>query len=396
MTLKQKYTVDYIEENNLLLLKVLSGSYSQNLQTDKSDIDYTGVFIMEPEDYYSLHNKKEEFDTVIQNHPQDVTYFEVGKFFELLSKNNPNALEIMASAFIKENCIYVSEVFKSFDMKMILSKKCQYTFGKYASDQVKKATGLNKKINNPISPKKKTIIDFCKFYSSYDSVMLSTFLKNNGIDQKFIGLSPIKNAKSTYRVYVDMHSLACFSDNEPKTAEFKKNYKFAKFKGVINPDKKELSNQIRVSSIPKKNTSTWSKYYILELGYIYYNLEGYETYCKDYAQYFEWVKKRNDERYKNNIGQQFDVKNMSHCCRLLTMAKEIALEEKIKIRRDDDADFFRNIKIGKVDYKEVINYSNEYVTNLEKWYKQSKLRNEPDFNYLNYYLVKIRKEYYGR
>jgi predicted nucleotidyltransferase len=401
MKLKEKYTVNYIEENNLCILKVLVGSYSQNLQTEKSDKDYAGVFVLEMNDYYSLQNKIEQFDTVISNDP-DITYMELGKFIELLSKNNPNALEILASSYIEENVVFKHDIFKIFNLDEILSKKCQYTFGKYASDQVKKATGLNKKMNNPIPMKKKSPLDFCQFYDDKINIKLSSYFKKENIDQKFIGLQGIKNSKSTYRVYLDAHSELCFSEYEDiikyrngfdDLSKYKKSRKFAKFKGVIHPN--ETSNALRLSSIPK-DWSNHEPYNIRFLGYIYYNLEGYETYCKDYREYQDWIKKRNPERHKHNIGQQFDVKNMSHCCRLLTMAKEIAETGEINVRRTDDADFFRDIKIGKINYKEVMDYSLEHSKNLELYYKNSKLPDEPNFTYLNNLSYITRKVFYGR
>lgn len=411
MKLKDKYTIDYIEKNNLCLLKVLVGSYSQNLQTEKSDMDYAGVFIFEEDDYYSLRRNFEGFDTIVSTNPDvthvekfykvvsvnsDMTYMEIGKFMELLSKNNPNALEILASSQIKENVIIKHPYFDELKFEEIISKKCEYTFGKYASDQVKKATGLNKKMNNPIPVKKKTILDFCRYYDEFTDKPLVKYLSDCNFDQKFIGLQAIKNAKSTYRMFIDEHSQRCFKNpnkfrgwEENDITQYKNVRNFAKFKGIIHPDEKEKSNSIRVSSIPKDR----DKYDIENVGLIYYNLEGYETYCKDYLEYQEWVKKRNPERHKHNQGQQFDVKNMSHCCRLLTMAKEIAQTGEINVRRESDANFFRDIKLGKIKYETVLDYSLTYADGLKKWYAESNLRNEPNFEYLNDVLILFRKNY---
>ena len=399
MNLAEKYTVDYVESNNLVLLKVLVGSYSQNLQTPKSDKDYAGIFILDAEDYYSLDYKLSDFDTIISTGDIDITYMEIGKFISLLNKNIPNALEILASASIQDNIIIKSGLIDLLDISKILSKKCQYTFGKYASDQVKKATGLNKKMNNPVPIKKKTPIDFCTVMTDDESMSLTKYLKKYNLDQQFIGLSGVKNAKSTFRVYYDYHSALCFSKNLEiernliaDLNEYKKDKKFGKFKGIINPTN-ELSNTVRISSIPK-NYNDDTLYNIEYIGTIYYNLEGYETYCKDYREYREWEEKRNPERHKHNCGQKFDVKNMSHCCRLLKMAEEIATTGKINLKRYDDADFFRDIKLGKINYELVMEYSNYYADNLDKFYKNSDLRNDPDYNHLNKTLTQIRKKFY--
>jgi len=410
MKIKDKYTVEYIESNNLVIFKTLIGSYSQNLQTEKSDKDYYGVFKLKNEDYNSLEYKLNPFDTVISNTPDnDVTYIEIGKFIELLYKNNPNAIELLASAKINDNCIIKSEYIELFDLNMIISKKCLDTFGKYATSQIKKATGLNKKMNNPIPVKKKSILDFCYFYNSTKKyskpIKISKYLKDSDIDQKFIGLRGLKNCKSTYEVFVDNHSLTYFTDRIDKEITWykelfpnksitdfieyrKKRFKFAKFKGIVHPEKD--SNQLRLSSIPKiPEESQW--YDIEQLGFMYYNLEGYETYLKDYREYQEWVKKRNPERYKNNLGQKYDVKNLAHCARLLTMCKEIGEGKGIILKRIEDKEFLLNIKLGKVNYNDILDYTENIISLLPDLYKNSSLRENPDFNHLNNILINLKK-----
>ncbi len=398
--LKDKYTVEYIESNDLVLLKTLVGSYSQGLETEKSDKDYYGVFFIKKEDYDSLEYKLDPFDTVISNNPDnDITYIEISKFITLLYNNNPNALEILASSKIEGNWVIKSGWIDSIDLDTVLSKRCLDTFGKYASSQIKKATGLNKKMNNPIPVKKKTLLDFCYIYGNQifkNSTKLTDVLKTLDIDQKFIGLKPLKNCKSTYEVFYDYHSWNCF-DEGVKATELRKSenlsfdtlkntFKFAKFKGVIHPE--VFSPQIRTSSIPSLDNMDYDIEFI---GYMYYNLEGYETYLKDYKQYREWVEKRNPERYKNNIGQKYDVKNLAHCARLLTVAKEIGENKGLLLKRTEDKDFFLNIKLGKVDYKEILSYSNNIIEELPKIYEQSLLKDECNIDYFNNILIKFNK-----
>lgn len=396
MTLKEKYTIDYIELNNLILLKALVGSYAQNLQTEKSDKDYYGIFYLKKDDYNSLEYKINPFDTVISNNPDyDITYIEFTKFIELLYKSNPNALELLQSSKIKNNWVIKSKWIDIIDINKILSKKCFDSFGKYASSQIKKATGLNKKMNNPIPIKKKSLLNFCYIYGNKNhkhQINLIDFLKKYKIDQKFIGLKSIKNCKSTYEVYLDLHSMLCFDNSDyyknKRNNEnldlniLKKRFNFAKFKGIVHPE--QFSPQIRMSSIPKNLNN---EYNIELIGYMYYNLEGFESYLKDYREYREWVDKRNPERYKNNIGQKYDVKNLAHCSRLLTMAKEIAEGKGLNIRRFEDRDYFLSIKLGKINYTDILNYTNNIINNLPEIYSKSDLRDNPDFDYLNEQLI---------
>jgi predicted nucleotidyltransferase len=399
MKLKEKYTVEYIESNKLVLLKTLVGSYSQNLQTENSDKDYYGIFILENDDINSLEYRLDPFDTVIStSKDNDITYIEIGKFLELLYKNNPNALEVLASSNIQGNWVIKSNLIDLIDINKIISKKCLDTFGKYATSQIKKATGLNKKMNNPIPVKKKSPLDFCYLYGNKyfkNSTPIVSVLKKLDVDQKFLGLKPINHCKSTYEVYCDYHSYICFGDEyKPKTIrnltesldELKSRHKFGKLKGIVHPD--EFSSQIRISKIPDLS---FGEYNIEHLGFIYYNLEGYESYLKDYREYREWVEKRNPERHKNNLGQKYDVKNLSHCARLLTIAKEIAEGKGLVLKRTEDKDFFINIKLGKVNYEEILDYTNNIISLLPELYDKSSIQETVDLSYLNDLLIKIRK-----
>lgn len=398
MTIREKYTIEYIESNDLVLLKTLVGSYSQNLQTENSDKDYFGVFYIKADDINSLEYQLDPFDTVISTSSEnDITYVEITKFITLLYNNNPNILEVLASSKIEGNYSIKSDIIDKLDIDKIISKKCLNTFGKYASSQIKKATGLNKKMNNPIPVGKKSPLDFCYLYGnqSFNGVPFLEALEKLNMEQIFIGLNPIKHCKSTYEVYFDHHSFACFSELEKaknirskyeNIDDLKKLFNFAKFKGAIHPE--QFSPQIRISSIPSLGDIN---YQISSVGYIYYNLEGFETYLKDYREYQEWIEKRNPERYKNNTGQKYDVKNLSHCARLLTVAKEIGESKGLILKREEDKDFFIDIKLGKVQYEEIIGYTNSIINELEEVYHKSLLQYIPDFDYLNNFIIEFNK-----
>ena len=83
------------------------------------------------------------------------------------------------------------------------------------------------------------------------------------------------------------------------------------------------SNALRLSSIPKGETPICN---------IVYNKDGYSEHCKDYKSYEEWLENRNEARWVDvkSHGQKIDGKNMMHCKRLISMAKEIA-EGKTKL-----------------------------------------------------------------
>ena len=88
-----------------MLIKVLGGSTAYGLNTPDSDIDYRGVFVnTEPSKILGLdkleHLQKQETD--------DIVYYEVRKFFDLLRQGNTGALEIL---FTEDTPLETSDLF---------------------------------------------------------------------------------------------------------------------------------------------------------------------------------------------------------------------------------------------------------------------------------------------
>jgi hypothetical protein len=128
---------------------------------------------------------------------------------------------------------------------------------------------------------------------------------------------------------------------------------------------------------------------------MYFNKDGYTKYCKDYREYFEWVEKRNDERYKMTVshGKNYDSKNMMHTFRLLAMAEEIAVEKKVNVKRPD-RDFLLKVRAGEFSYEELVEKAEEKVQRIEDLYAASDLPEEPDEEKVNALMGEIRKKFY--
>lgn len=402
--LKEKYNQQFVRDHNLIMAEVVIGSYAFNLHTPKSDRDVYGIFHLTKDDFYSLHYRADQSynDVVEKADPkdQDITYMEIGKFFELLGNGNPNALEILASLNEPKNLNYLSEILADaeIDINKVLSKKCHKSFGEYAATQIKKARGLNKKIVNPVDKERKTPIDFCYLLIDGKTIPLKSVLVDRDLDQKFCGVVALNHAKDCFALYYDnvSHNLFSGKVNEDDVAEMKKvRQQLGEpmgygFKGI----ELEASNEIRLSSVPKfEETGNEVEF----LGYIVYNKDGYVKHCKDYKDYWGengWIKNRNEERYNNNLKQNYDTKNISHCVRLLSVAKEIAEGKGVILHRTHDRQFLMDIKLGNVEYDMAMSYAENIVNSLENLYNNSNLPDEPDFNYLNDKLIEIRKKLY--
>lgn len=350
-------TIDDLKDKNLLLLECISGSRAYGLSTPTSDTDIRGVFVLPEKDYLGLHYVEQ-----ISNESNDIVYYELRRFVELLSKNNPNMLELLA---MPEDCIlYKHPLYDRFRPEDFLSKQCRTTFAGYALAQVKKAQGLKKKIVNPVEPERRSVLDFCYVAQGQGSVPVKEFLAQQGLRQEDCGLTNIPHMPDLYALF---HS--------PGTRP----------KGIVQCEK---ANDVSLSSIPKG---------LQPIAVMSFNKNAYSTYCKEYKEYWEWVEKRNEARYENTLshGKNYDAKNLMHTFRLLDMAEEIATQKQIVVRRPN-REFLLQIKAGAFEYTELLAIAEERIAGMDELYAASDLPEEPDLERLNELLVEVRKSFYNK
>ena len=170
-------TIQEIKDKGLLLFECISGSKAYGLDTPQSDTDLKGVFYLPKDQFYGL-----EYIPQVNNETNDEVYYELGRFVELLCKNNPNILELLASP--NECILYIHPLMDKLNIDMFLSKVCKDTFAGYALTQIRKARGYKKKVVNPIEKERKTILDFCYIMDNYQSIPIKDWLNKNGLIQE--------------------------------------------------------------------------------------------------------------------------------------------------------------------------------------------------------------------
>jgi hypothetical protein len=353
--------ISYLKSRNLILLQSISGSRSFGLATENSDTDIRGVYYLPKEEFFGLNYLPQ-----ISNETNDISYYEIGRFVELLQKNNPNILEILASP---EDCIQqknpLMDLLKPEDF---LSKLCKDTFAGYAISQIKKAKGLNKKILNPIEKERKSILHFCYILENNGSVPLKKWLQefpsSRGLSQEKCGLVNIDNTKGMFAVFY----------NESGDLGYK---------GIIQ---NEEANQVSLSSVPKGEKS---------VAFMFCNLDAYSTYCKDYREYWKWVSERNEDRYNvnQNHGQNYDSKNMMHTIRLLQSCEQIFKTNSLNIRVEN-RDELLDIKAGNWSYDNVMKKAEELIQSIEYYHSISTLPEYPNLEKTTKILVEIRENLY--
>lgn len=350
-------TIEELRKENLIIFETISGSRAYGLSTPESDTDIKGVFVLPKSKYYGL-----DYIEQVNDENNDVVFYELGRFMELLSFNNPNIIELLYSP--KDCILYKHSLIEQIKTEKILSKKCRNTFGKYAYTQIKKAKGLKKKIINPLNKERKSILSFCFVNYKNGSVSLTNYLELRGWNQENCGLVSISNMRDVYGLY--------YNDSMG-------------FNGIVRSE--ENSNEVCLSSVPEGLTQE---------ALLYFNREGYSVYCKEYKEYWEWVDKRNEERFKTTEahGKRYDAKNMMHVFRLLQMAIEIGRFGKVNVRRPD-REFLLAIKSGNYDYDILIEMAEKKKWEMEEAFSNSILPEEPDRDYINRITAYCREVFYA-
>ncbi|PQJ78221.1 nucleotidyltransferase domain-containing protein [Polaribacter porphyrae] len=347
-------TIEELKKSNSIIFECISGSKAYGLATPNSDTDIRGVFILPKEQFYSL-----DYVGQINNETNDVAFYELRKFIELCAKNNPNILEMLN---VPEECIlYKHSLFDQIKKELFLSKLCKNTFANYAFTQIKKARGLNKKISNPVDKKRKTVKDFCIIRDGKKAVSLLDFLNDKNLKSENCGLAKVSHIKDCFNLF--------YSET-------------LSYNGISRTN----ANEVCVSSIPKVEEP---------IALLYFNKDGYSAYCKKYKEYWTWVEKRNEERYKNNVShnKNYDAKNIMHTFRLLLMAREIGEFGVINVNRID-REYLLSIKNAVYEYDELVKKAESIKDNLDSIYSNSSLIEKPNFDKINKLLFKIRNQFY--
>lgn len=396
-------TIEQLEKEGRLAYKYIRGSrlYGTALPpvngVEQSDTDYGGVYIADEDVLLGL---PEFYEPQVSDEKHDVTYYELGRWIELLMKANPNALE---SLYVPEDKV-VGEVnpaiqFIIKNRDLFLTKETFKSLSGYAVSQIKKCRGLNKKCVQPVLERKEPL-DFCYTFKGQGSQSMKDFLEGWGLDQRYCGLVNIPNMKDTYGVYYDFASYFHFEEIDPDEkrgiimricSTFGSTYydsilnrienkEFFGYVGIVHPEGK--SNEVRLSSIPKGEKP---------LCFMTYNQNGYESHCRKYKEYQEWVEKRNPIRYESNLKSNYDRKNVACCVRLLHMGKELAEGKGFNVVRTWDREMLLDIRNGKYEYEEIMEYVEKLYSEIEQLIPSCSLPETVDKKRVNELLKAARK-----
>lgn len=367
-------TVEELRDKGWIIYECVAGSNAYGTNIEGSDIDLRGVFV-QPTDEILAGKHIEQ----VNDKTNDITFYEIERFLSLLCGGNPNILDILGTP--KDCIIYESADWNKYfpNKEYYLTKKLKNSFVGYAHTQIRKAKGLNKKINwDKTKVTRKDIIDFCKILPRDVGKVLpmKKWLELNEYRQEHIGLTAVDGFHDCYKVYAD--DLKCTSDNPKFSSE---EFKNREYKGIGDVE----TNEPRTSIIEKYMEDSWK-------GVLQFSRDAYSTHCKDFREYSTWLKERSPKRYSDNLkGEQgYDHKNMMHCMRLLMTAKDIAEKETLIIKRPE-REYLLSIRNGEIKYQKLLDNADDMVAEIKTLFDNCQLKTEIPLIHRQQLLLIIRK-----
>lgn len=307
-----------IRSSGDLLFESIRGSHLYGLATEKSDVDTVGVWCC-PINW--LIGSGKDYVPDIKSEKNDDSWYDVGKYIRLLEESNPDAIITLFTP--QDKILHFDPILQPlWDIRdQILSKACFKSFSGYAKDQLMKARGKNKKISiNPEEVKtRKTPLDFSYIIreDGGGSIVLSKWLEDNGLKQEHCGICHIQPGKGLYYlyyawgedkdllpedycrlVYGGLEGFGPWCVEELNALKDKAGEAIT-FRGIISK-KEEEGTQLRLTSIPKEVEKNGP------LCIFQYNMDAFSSHCRKYKEYWEWVDKRNPERFVDDAEHGFN------------------------------------------------------------------------------------------
>lgn len=438
--------MDFIHNNQKyeLIMLHLAGSKLYGNSTPESDTDYRGVFIAPPETKIGILNKVEQlegkavYESLVKaglklEETDDIVIYELNRFVQLASENNPNIMDSLCLDHTKEYTVYINDKGRELldNKHLFISSKLKFTFSGYAISQLNKIRNRDKYLTK--FPRISEVLDAIKEY--YDNKLIDfNWICNNfgGSVADFVtGESPQNNIKLETKITWDT-----FKDtfNKGLTVLSKEEIDFDKYRTP------RLIDYCNAKGLKGKSYKLTERYDICDgeyLRYFLYNSASFRTFSpsmlaiykggkgiftqegklkandseyigdfvcllsidqnkykadKDFnTAMWEWKCNRNEKRSALEAKFGYDTKNASHLMRLMEQAKDILSNcdynptlfgERLK--------FVQDVRAGMFTYEEVIEYAERVDEELNELYKTTKLQKKPDIKKINALVLKLQ------
>lgn len=350
-----------IDHSKYLVYKCLAGSHAYGTNIPGSDTDTRGVFIAPPEFTLSCFQSVEQ----VQSSEIDETIFELKKFLKLSAECNPNIIELLFTD--DKNVLFIDPVFKKIrdNRHLFLSKKARHSFSGYAHSQLHRIKGHHKWIAKPQPAEHPRLGDYCKIVTKNGSVITDPATIRDICQKSFAALT------------FGGHQFRLF-----QSPEF-----FADKLGVFTDD--EI--QVRGIDVAEDVLDNKAEY----IGFLILNMESFKKVYSDWKHYWEWKKNRNPDRAKLEEQFMFDTKHAMHLVRLLKMSEEILEKGEVIVFRPDAQELL-DIRNGKFNYQELLDWAEKSEQRLEAMYEKSTLQYSANYKAIDKLYREVVLEYWDR
>jgi len=354
-----------LKESTILL--TIAGSRAYGMAQESSDVDLKGVCVP-PQDYrdgflyeFAQADKKSQMEVFYPDLTEEErekgaqgevegSIYEIRKFFYLAYQNNPN---IMDALFCRTEdvryCTLEGEMLRDSAQDFI-SAKCRWTFGGYAKAQLKRINTHRRWLLNPPSHKPTR--------------------KEFGLpEQTLIPQNQLAAAQAEIKKKIDSWEIDYGELDESD-------------KIYIQDQMAEHWAEIKIGSEEKYAAAARLIGYDENFIHLLDKERRFRGSLVNFNQYLNWKDNRNKERAAMEAKFGFDLKHGSHLVRLLRMCKEILIDKKVNVYRED-ADELLAIRRGEWTYDDLMAFVDEEEGKIDAAYKVSTLPSVPDKERLN-------------
>lgn len=347
-------------EERILLLGVV-GSKAYGIDRPDSDTDLKGICIGKKEHYFGVDVFEQKDKgwtaeegtgrfTFIDDCP-DTCVYEIRKYIRLAAQANPNIVEFL---WLKE-FLYRNEA-GSYLVSMreeFLSTKVKYSYSGFAYSQLKRIERHRGWLLNPPDH--------------------APTLEEFGLNDMFRPLSKVEINTFLEFLYILVRDAIEFM--EPAEDLYKLLVERIDYKSLL----KQHSLPIPVREYAQALTRSSNDFMAL-----LHATHEYRTAMSHWESYQQWKVNRNKSRAELEVKCGFDAKHASTALRLLMSGIEILKEGKVYVdRRGRDADLLLSIRAGDKSYSYVMEKATEYMEELERAYKESKLPRQVNHKKVN-------------
>lgn len=348
------------------LLLTVAGSRAYGIHRADSDVDVKGVAIPPARYLHGFLLRFEQADAPSHMTPfipllgeeeraavaqtkLEGSIYELRKFLNLASDNNPNILDVLFCRDAEVRLVTPLGERLRAARELFLSAKARHTFSGYAAAQLKRIKGHRQWLLNPPTHKP-TRAEF-------------------GLpEHTLIPADQLAAAQAAVRKQIDRWELDLSGVSDAEIIHIQE-----QLSSVIA----EIGAALGYSSNDEVRWQAAARTVGLDdnLVLVMQREREYEAAARHFRQYEEWKKSRNPARAALEEKHGMDTKHAGHLVRLLRMGKEILLTGKVNVWRGPDggpgdAEELLAIRNGAWSYDQLVEWAEAQDKELEAIYKE--------------------------